>query len=315
MLWGDRMLKRLELDALRADLSAVDANLRGRTDDPIGVLQFEHRKRELEARIADLQREQAGENAGVAIFFGGRPVIGSRGILADFGTQAISNFQSLIATRFAELDGPLGRRGPVPQRGQTQLMITDVARGSVGFVLEEVRDDHQLLDTPLKEVVDEVCSFIRRIASPDEEAFQAVTEIVDDRLLGSLRAFFKLLDDSGATLRVVESDSEFSLGRENVERARRRTDSLRLSETEEIVRGTLYVLPDARKFEIHPVPVGEPIRGSISANTLRELVGDGHEVREGIVGVVQDLRVRIKEARVLDREPRKSFTLIGIGVA
>jgi hypothetical protein len=206
------MLRKLAVESLRADLASVDALLKERTpdEDPIGWFQFSQRQTALRRKLEEVQNAET-TSAGVALFFGGRPVLGSRGINADFGAKAVDQFQSVVATQFALQNGPIGARGPVRQRERAQLMITDVVRGSFGFVLEENNPDH-LVNSSLKHVVDGVLDIIYRTAAPDEAAFDSVTETVDDRLLGTLKSFFKHLDDAGATMRVVEDEREFTLG-------------------------------------------------------------------------------------------------------
>jgi hypothetical protein len=305
------MLRKLELQALRADLASVEALLSARTEDedPIGFLQFSHRKSSLEDKIADLAAAEIN-TAEVALFFGGRPVMGSRGVNADFGAKAIEQFQNVITTRFATQGGSVGARGPVRQRERAHLMITDVVRGSFGFVLQESGLE-QLVDSGLKNIVDDVVDILYRISTPDEEAFEAVTEQVDDRLLGSLRTFFKHLDDAGATLKIVEDEREFALQRDSIERARERTESLSITETDTSFHGRLYILPESRRFELHP-SAGEVVRGPISPDCLRSLEDENGQIRPGIIGTERAVMVRTREAKALNRAPRKSFTLLRV---
>ena len=109
------MLKRLERDAIKADLAAVEALLKGRTqdEDPVGFFQFSRRIEELNHRLSDLDLAPTA-NSEVALFFGGKPVVGSHGIQADFGAAAIADFQNLVSSAFAAVGGTLGARGPVP---------------------------------------------------------------------------------------------------------------------------------------------------------------------------------------------------------
>jgi len=302
------MLKRIEIEALRADLAAVEAVLANTTEseDPVGWLQFSRRKEQLQHTLEEIGRAPVG-TAAVGLFFGGRPVLGSRGILADFGGKAVEHFQEIVSTRFASLNGSVGSRGPIGQRDRTQLMITDVARGSFGFVLEEL-EQQSLIDTPLKMVVDETVDLIYKVSSPDEGAFEEAAELVDDRVLGSLQSFFKLLDTSGAVLRLVDTDREFSIARDGIERARERVEGLSLSEFDERNRGVLYVLPDAKKFELHVQP-NEIIRGNVAKSCVQVLLGSDGEVRQGIIGRVHDVVMRVRVVRVRNREPRSTYVL------
>jgi hypothetical protein len=72
------------------------------------------------------------------MLFAGRPVIGSQGIAADFSAAMIGNIQALVSTQWASAEGPLGERGPIRQRDISQMFVTDFARGSAGFVLENI---------------------------------------------------------------------------------------------------------------------------------------------------------------------------------
>lgn len=305
------MLKRLERDAVKADLAAIQALLEDRTpeNDPIGYMQFSQRAEEMSHRLGEIASAPPtwGE---VGLFFGGRPVVGSHGILADFGAAAVSEFQNLVSSAFAAAGGTLGARGPVPQRDRTQLLITDVARGSFGFILQQA-DEPQLVDTPMKEVLSRAVDLVFRVASPDLEAFESVAEDVDGRVLGSLRAFFKTLDDAGATVRFVEDQREFTLRRDEVELARQRTENATLDETEEHITGRLYILPEARRFELHPLGGGVAYKGSIAADCLETLT-HGSEVRPGIIGTEQRVSLRVREIRSQGQEPKRSYTLTSV---
>jgi hypothetical protein len=308
------MLRKLELDSLRADLASVESLLaeRSEDDDPVGWLQFSQRKQELEAELAGFEALGDQASAGVAVFFGGRPVMGSRGVLASFGTKALNDFQLLVSAYSASLDGPVGKRGPVPQRDRSQMMITDVARGSIGFVLEEASENEELLETPLHQVVADVCDMIYRIGSPDEESFEELAATIDDRVLSTLKTFFSLLDESGATLRIVNEENDVALQRDDIELARRRTDALEVSEHATEIRGTFYVLPESKKFEIHPTDGSAAIRGTTSNLALQAILEAGNEVKQGLVGSIVLAELRVKEARMKDRPARQGFVLVGI---
>jgi hypothetical protein len=306
------MLRRLERDATKADLAAVEALLSARTpeEDPIGHLQFSKRAAALAQRLQELEAAPS-TGAEVGLFFGGRPVVGSYGIMAEFGAKVISEFQNLISSTSAAADGTLGARGPVPQRDQTQLLLTDVARGSFGFILQQA-EEHELVDGPMKEVVSRAVDLVFRVASPDQEAFDDIADRVDGRVLGSLRSFFKILDDAGATVRFVEDEREFTLQRGEVVLARERTENATLEEAEEEATGTLYILPDARRFELHRLGGEGVIKGTIAPDCLISLTGGGPEVRPGIIGTVQSVRMRVREIQSRGHGPKRSYALLSL---
>lgn len=189
--------------------------------------------------------------------------------------------------------------------------LTDVARGSFGFILQQA-EDRQLVDTPLKEIVSRVAELVFRIASPDQEAFEGVTENVDNRVLGALRAFFKTLDDAGTTVRLVENEREFTLRRDEISLARERTENATLEERTVQMTGTLYRLPAARRFELHPNGEAEPVKGSISIDCLASLTGGSREVRPGIIGTERTVHLRAREIQARGQEPKRSYTLLSV---
>ena len=304
-------MAKLERDHLEADLATVRSLLNGRNRemDPIGWAHFTARADELERRLSAL-RDELETTASVALFFGGRPVVGSRGIQADFGGKALEEFQHAISTQLAALQGAVGTRGPIPHRARGQMLITDIARGSLGFVLEEAQPEGGLVDTQLKLAVDGIVDLIHRISSPDEEAFEVVTESVDNRVLGSVRSFLKLMDEAGATLRIVEGERDFSLQRDAIEIARRRVDELEIYEESITESGILYLLPDSRRFELHRAD-GSVLRGMLSSEVSDYLLPNGRPL-PGIIGSLVTIGLARRSITSRGREPRFSYRFISV---
>ena len=305
------MLKKLEGDALKADLAAVTALLAARTedDDPVGWLQFSSRKADLETEIARI--EFAPETkATVALFFGGRPVFGSKGIAANFAGKAIDRYQDLLAKRYAALEsGPLGDRGRVPTHANAQMLITEVARGSFGFVLEEASETRSFFDTRLKQIVEEISELIYRLSAADDDGFESVAETLDNRLLASLKEFFKTLDDAGATLKLVEGQKEYVLQREDIERAHARADSMEIGEQEQEATGVVYLLPDSRRFELYLTDTGTVRKGVITADGLKELRGESAGIPADVIGRPWRVRLKVREVRQRSGPAKFNYTL------
>jgi hypothetical protein len=217
------------------------------------------------------------------------------------------------------VEGPLGERGPVPQRERSALMITEVAHGSFGFVLEgaERTAVQELPVTSLREVVDEVCDLINGVAGPDDADIDdpdgAMPDVVDKRVLADLQAFFRLLHDAGATLRIVGDRREFSLRRDTIARAKMRSEAMCVKESTERVRGRLYVLPEARRFELHVLEGGLSLRGSVSAEAMQAIVEDDGEIQADLIGNVVKATMQVRELRLQQQQPgRRSYRLIRI---
>ena len=152
------MPKKLNIDSLSSEITTLNELLTSarQSGDFVGEMQLEHRISELSGKLESLKENTVSDNsASVALFFGGQPVLGSRGIAAEFAGTALEQFQNLIAKIFANNEvGDLGERGKVPFKANSELMVTGLARGSFGFVLDEMSDQVQLESSQLSHVID-----------------------------------------------------------------------------------------------------------------------------------------------------------------
>ena len=91
-------LRKLERDFVSADLAAVTGLLAQLGDeDVMARMGLELRRDELQQTIAHLDEAGVEPAASAALFFGGGPVVGSRGIESEFAGSAISKFQDIVA--------------------------------------------------------------------------------------------------------------------------------------------------------------------------------------------------------------------------
>lgn len=308
------MLMKLELSALQADLANIERliSLRTEESDPIGFYQLTSRKSEVMDHISKIQ-ENPEKSASVALFFGGGPVLGSKGISADFAGKAIEAFQDLVSKRFATSEtGTLGTRGPIPLKSNTELMLTDVARGSFGLVLEEIKTNDSLTETAMQFVVDEVAQSIVDFSSLDVERYETALNTVDSRSLISLRDFFRLLDDQHATLRVVEGNRDAELDNKAVQLARQRTDFIEIEDkTSEEMIGRLFILPAHRRFELQLINSAETVYGSISSEFSKDNLAKFQQGTD-VVGKVWRTKMRIRETLRVNQQPKLTYTLLGL---
>lgn len=309
-------MKQLEREALLADREAVRTILAEIPEsDPLGRLSFQSRLNAIENRLAELS--QSTETRGsVALMFGGPPVIGSRAIDAGFASAVVESFQELIQKRVAaEEIGRLGSRGPVPLRTEVNLAITDIVRGSVGFVLEEATPYEDIADTAVKNAIDDVARVVVSTGAENEEEFERVIEALDHRLLVALRKFFKTLDETQATLRIVESERDAQLDTKAVHRGRLRVDAIEIKdeESEQVIGELLGILPASKRFEMRLRETGETIKGIVAANVAPtylhsiELPGE-----TPIVGRTWRAKMRIREIRERNKPSRRLYTLLGL---
>ncbi len=304
-------LRKLERDFVHADAAAVSGLLAQLGDEDVMT------RIGLEARLADLREEMARldasqdePGASAALFFGGRPVLGQLGIESDFAGNAISRFQDIVAKMLAHETGGLGQRGVVANKSASTLHITNIVRGSFGFLLEEVQPQRQMIESPLQIAVDEAARLLDAFGEPDEEFYRTAVESIDERLLATAKDFFDIMRANGATLRLVAGETDRSFGSDAVERAAERATTTTVQDSDETLIGQLAgVLPDAHQFEFRVGDLRGTVRGrvdrAISADTLSSY-------NRHWVNVDATARVRVRRVLRNDAVVRESFALVGI---
>jgi hypothetical protein len=196
------------------------------------------------------------------------------------------------------------------------MLVTDVVRGSFGFVLSEAGDTVEIVDTPLKDVVDEVSDILSRIGANDEEIFDEAAAQLDERILVTMKQFFQRLDEHGATLRIVQGARDFLLDRDAVALARSRVKELEISETVIERTGRLFMLPDSRRFDLYLVENAQKvvIKGPVGAPVLKQLSGQLELGEEPIdVNLISSkpwlVELKQREIKERNRQPRYVYTL------
>lgn len=304
------MPKKLNIDSLSSEITAVKELLSSaqQSGDIVGEMQLEHRLRELSLKVEFLKSDTIADNsASVALFFGGQPVLGSKGIAAEFAGLALEQFQNLIAKVFASNEvGALGERGKVPFKANSELMVTGLARGSFGFVLDEMSDQTQLESSQLSQVIDKASFLLRDTAAQDEAVFEALLEELEPRTLIALKEFFSNLDSSKATIRVVEKDLDFILDGPAIHRAKIRTEATSIEEKTSDIEGMLVgFLPEHRKFELQD-KTGQLYYGSATKEAVDQFV----KATDTVIGKHCLIRVTIKTVAPLNRPPREIVRLL-----
>jgi hypothetical protein len=303
------MPNKLRIDAARSELSSVEELLQQAISygDPVGELQFKYKKSELESELKDLLSQEE-MSASVALFFGGKPVFGSRGINADFAGKALSDFQDIIFKFFASLEfGQLGSRGKTAFTRNSQLMITQVAKGSFGFILDELSEQLTLTESSLKVTVEKAVKLIEDSAAQDQTNFDDSLKDLDHRTLVSLKNFFIDLDKNDATIRLVEGEKDFQLDEQAIKRARNRTENTSIDESTSILTGELLgLLPEHKRFEFK-VSDGKTIIGTCSseaAETYQERINSVAPIKNCEIEVV------IRKIKPINRQERTIYRLV-----
>lgn len=246
----------------------------------------------IESQIAAGPTER--EPAKARLTFVGRPVIGSHGIFADFGTKAVNGFAEAVAAVAASLTAPLRAMGPIPNREQNQLLITNTVLGSFGFELEELPGAQMKLDEPsiVEQALEKTQTLLLATIQPDDEILADSAAELDQRAIDKVRTFVNTLADNEALCAIQFKDRLFRFESEaQVRRSIDRMSEANLQETTEELRGGFEgALPFKRRtFEFRVEGADDVIVGRFAAGVDRpeEINNHLHEPCTVKVGVTR----------------------------
>lgn len=257
------------------------------------------RLEDVDYQLAQVQIDER-EPVRARLTFNGRPVVGSHGIFAEFGAKAVNTFAEAVAAIAASLTAPLAAMGPIPNREQSQLLITNTAVGSFGFELEA----HRLGELPFEEqtiveqALERTRNLLQGMVNPDDELLADSAAELDQRALDKVRAFVNTLAENEAVCALQFRDTTFRF----VDVAQIRTSLTRISrdnlrEEERFLDGEFQgVLPKRRTFEFK---LGE--RDEVVTGKIGPAISDPDELN---MHLHQAIRIRVMMTRVGDGRPR-----------
>jgi len=240
------------------------------------------------------------ELARTRLTFSGRPVIGSHGIIAEFGMKAVNSFTEAITTVAASIFSPLAQSGPIPNRENYQLLITNTVLGSFGFELEEYRGVQSSLEeiSPVALALEQTQAILLATLGSDEDLADSASE-TDPRALEKIRSFLQVLADNEAvcTLQYQNRSVRFSdVGQIKSSLVRLSRDNLQ--EKEETLQGEFQgILPKARTFEFKPSGLSsEIVKGKIS-KAIQDVDSLNRHLNQAVA-------IKVMATRVANGKPR-----------
>lgn len=301
-------LLKLERDRLLAEAHSLESIIEDLdSEDIMSKIGLQDRLAEIREEIYALEIPY-DRNASLALFFSGAPVIGQRGIESEFASQAVGRFQDLVSKIMADELSGLGERGPIPARATSTMHITNIVRGSFGFLLEEMNDQGEMVETALERAVEGAGKLLMAYSGENEEEFQIALGDTNGRIANAARDIFQLLSANDATLRLLTSQIDHSFYKADLDIALDRALSSNVEETVVSLNGVIAgLLPEGHMFEFRSND--ETIRGKIS----REVeAGEIVVWNQRFLG--NEVRARfLKTAVFRDGEiARHSFKLLGI---
>jgi len=211
----------------------------------------------LQSRLEGIERKLAeapnqADPIKINLTFNGRPVLGSQGILAQFGADAVNKFTEAVDAVVASLSAPLNASGPIPNRGQ-QLLITNTAIGSFGFELEEYCVGPARLDlgeSPVNQALQRVTNLLEGSIGTDDQLAESASE-TDPRALEKMRVFLETLAENDATMNLSFNERSFRFANiDQVKASAQRLSRDNIQETEVSLTGRFEgYLPSRRTFD------------------------------------------------------------------
>lgn len=247
-----------------AELEGILASIP--TTEVIARISFESRLRSAKGTLADIANLPPVKKA--KLTFRGRPVFGSHGMTADFGTKAAGAFADAFAAVAAGLGESLQYMGPIPDRAKNQLLITGTAIGSFGFEFELPlqRDDLFPDAGRTDEALQKLQDLLRISAEGSDDAMAELVEEIHPRAVQKVSDFLSLLVQQQALCglefeeRFFRYDSSEQL---RVSAERLQEENIR-ERDEEYVGSFAGVLPSSRTFEFNLLDGNVPIKGKMA---------------------------------------------------
>ncbi len=212
---------------------------------------FDARLREVTQQLDAVEADTRAP-ARARLTFRGPPVVGSHGILAEFGLAATKVFTDAVSMAAAALGRPLASTGPIPNRDQNQLLITSTTVGSFGFEIEEHREGQLLIDdgSAVAEALEETQRLFEGTVGTDDELTDAAAGI-DPRVIIAFKGFLEHLATNDALCALEYGDKKFAF--QDVRQVRCSSERLakdNLHEEQQIFTGEFQgILPKRRTFE------------------------------------------------------------------
>jgi len=253
----------------------------------ITTMSLKHRLKEVEQELAEYPDGILSRPVRAALTFAGKSVVGSLGIRAEFGSDAVKAFATAVTQVGASRHAPLGSRGRVPDSEEYQLLITGIAPGSFGFQVEEASPQLGLITEshPVEQAIGRVKEILEASVGTDEQLADAISE-TDSRALGAVRRFLDTVakDDAVCTLEFRDDVFRFRDSAQ-VRHSEQRLSHENIRDDTVTFKGTFQgFLPSSRRAEflVSDVDAELPyeVAGTIIAGQVDPGVDDDVDINE-----------------------------------
>ena len=161
---------------------------------------------------------------------------------------------------------PLNAKGPISNREQNQLLITNTALGSFGFELEELPAAQMDLEEPslVEQALEKTQALLAAAVQADDETLADSAAEIDQRAVSKIRGFVETLQANEALCAIEFKDRYFKFSSSgDVARTVERMSAANLQETNEELRGNFEgaLVHKRRTFEFRIEKTDEVVVG------------------------------------------------------
>ncbi|KQQ34057.1 hypothetical protein ASF61_22470 [Duganella sp. Leaf126] len=234
----------------------------------IARISFESRLRAARAALAAAVHPPDVKKA--KLTFRGKPVFGSHGIAAEFGTKAAGAFSDAFSAVVAGLSESLQYMGPIPDKAKNQLLITGTAIGSFGFELELPPQKNDLFPDAgrTNEALQKLQDLLRISAEGSDDEIAELVEEIHPRAVRKVADFLGYLIQNHALCGLEFEDKFFRFdSRKHLEVSAERLQEGNIRERDEDFIGSFAgMLPGGRTFEFDVADGSQTIKGKVAAD-------------------------------------------------
>ena len=284
-------------------------------EDMIGRVSLQYRLRQVEEELAAYEG-YSPRLVNARLTFRGKPVVGSRGVNANFAADTVNAFAQSVARIGAGWRAPLPATGPIPDSAEFQLLITGTATGSFGFQLEDAAQQPTLIgqDAPVELAIRKVKEILEASIRTDDELSETIAD-TDRRALQSIRTFLKRMADNDAVCALEFQGDEFHFRDvAQVKRSENRLSDDNIREDDVVLGGYFEgFLPKSRRAEFFIAETGADFLREAVETIISGRVLPGVDETVNINGILnQDVTVNARVRRVGEGRPRYVITDCGL---
>ena len=255
-----------KLLSIQSEIDELEKILAGIPEDAV-IERFAFEKRLERARTELLSLDTPGATPeSLRLTFRGSPVVGSKGIQADFAGKASTAFSDAFSAILAGLSSTLNYMGPIPDKAKHPLLITGTAVGSFGFEIElpsstDLFGEYSRAD----EAIESFRELLRVSAEGSDDDIADIVQKIHPRAVRKVADFLDLLHRNNDWCGLEFRDQHFKYN--NIDQLSISEDRLReenIDEREESYFGEFQgVLPQSRTFEFRVADGDSIIKGKV----------------------------------------------------